>query len=196
MAKELELGEIETRRMSIEDLNPAVYNPRKIGDKSLKGLGESIERFGMLVPIIWNERTGNIVGGHQRFKCLLEQGEDEVDVVVVDLDHNEEVALNITLNNRLIRGDFTQEVVGMLATTEVKMGSSFNDVGLKELFEKMRNKKWNDGKPKEPKEPKPPEPPEPEAVITCPKCSSQWKMSNNEVIKDGSKQMGSPDSSS
>lgn len=24
----------------------------------------------MLEPIIWNKRTGNIIGGHQRFKIL------------------------------------------------------------------------------------------------------------------------------
>ena len=27
--------------------------------------------FGYVDPVIWNEVTGNIVGGHQRYNCLL-----------------------------------------------------------------------------------------------------------------------------
>ncbi|MDD2300189.1 MAG: hypothetical protein PHU69_11195 [Fermentimonas sp.] len=30
--------------------------------------------FGYVEPIVWNEETGNIVGGHQRYKILLEAG--------------------------------------------------------------------------------------------------------------------------
>ncbi|MEI6610988.1 MAG: hypothetical protein WCO53_14775 [Deltaproteobacteria bacterium] len=53
---------------NIKDLSPASYNPRKITDKQLKTLGESMETFGDLSGIIRNIRTGNLVGGHQRCK--------------------------------------------------------------------------------------------------------------------------------
>ena len=36
--------------------------------------------------IVWNKRTGHIVGGHQRFKVLKHQGHTEIECVVVDLD--------------------------------------------------------------------------------------------------------------
>lgn len=54
----------------VADLTPAKYNPRKISDKQLRMLKKSIEEFGDLSGIVFNRRTGNLVGGHQRLKCL------------------------------------------------------------------------------------------------------------------------------
>ena len=45
-----------------------------------------MQEFGYVEPIVWNKRTGNIVGGHQRYKILIDMGMQEVDCVVVDLD--------------------------------------------------------------------------------------------------------------
>jgi hypothetical protein len=210
MSDEPKLGECEVRRLPLADLSPACYNPRKIDEDSFGGLGASINRFGMLVPIIWNERSGNIVGGHQRYKNLMEAGETETDVVVVDLDDNDEVALNIVLNSKMAQGEFTEDVVKLLATSQAQLGNAFDDIKLDGLFDKMAKKKW----PKEfveppelPETPEPPEPPEeppedldpspphssndgldegPDALIVCPKCRSKWKMSSNEVVHDGS----------
>jgi ParB-like chromosome segregation protein Spo0J len=92
--------------MPIEALKPAEYNPRTISQKAKEGLAASIETFGLVEPIIWNERTGNIVGGHQRYNQLVEHGATETDVVVVSLSHSHERALNITLNNSNIQGDW------------------------------------------------------------------------------------------
>jgi len=52
----------------IEEIKPAAYNPRKISDRQLKTLGESMETFGDLSGVVMNTRTGNLVGGHQRCK--------------------------------------------------------------------------------------------------------------------------------
>ena len=54
-------------------------------------------------PVIWNRQTGNVVGGHQRLKVLIDLGQQEIDCVVVDLDLQREKALNIALNK--IQGD-------------------------------------------------------------------------------------------
>lgn len=67
-------------------------------DAEYKKLRRSIEEFGYVEPIIWNERTGNVVGGHQRLKVLLEQGKEEIECVVVDLDDKDEKILNVLLN--------------------------------------------------------------------------------------------------
>jgi ParB-like chromosome segregation protein Spo0J len=40
------------------------------GDPVYEKLLQNMEEFRHVDPIIWNERTGNIVGGHQRFKIL------------------------------------------------------------------------------------------------------------------------------
>src|SRR3990167_3982250 len=58
------------RTMQIKDLKPADYNPRKITDEQLKMLNKSLQKFGDLSGIVFNRRTGNTVGGHQRLKCL------------------------------------------------------------------------------------------------------------------------------
>ena len=58
-------------------------------------------------PVIWNRQTGNVVGGHQRLKVLLDLGHTEVDCVVVDLDIQREKALNIALNK--IQGDWDED---------------------------------------------------------------------------------------
>ena len=91
-------------------LNPAAYNPRvdlKPGDKEYEKLKRSINEFGYVEPIIWNRQTGNVVGGHQRLKVLLDLGHTEIDCVVVDLDLSHEKALNVALNK--IQGDWDED---------------------------------------------------------------------------------------
>ena len=46
------------------------YNPRIIGEGAEKRLRAFIKKHGLFGTIIWNERTGNIVSGHQRLKAL------------------------------------------------------------------------------------------------------------------------------
>jgi hypothetical protein len=194
----------EIKKVKLIDLKMAEYNPRKISDDAFNGLGASLNKFGMMVPIVWNKKTGNIVGGHQRYKHLVEMGETETEVVVVDLEGNEEVALNITLNNPNIRGKFTSEVTRLLKICEAQIGSVFNDIKLNDMFAKLD---FGEDKPKEPKKKNegetgddnrdvPPEPPSPvtsgddgsqDAVITCPKCASKWKLKDNTVVVDTTK---------
>lgn len=104
----------QIKRLPLSKLTPAGYNPRLISDAARKGLTASIERFGLVQPIVYNKRTGNIVGGHQRLDVLLARGDTEADVVVVDLPEEEEKALNLTLNNPAIQGEFTTDVTALL----------------------------------------------------------------------------------
>jgi len=92
---------VNIQKISISKINHATYNPRKNlkpGDPEYEKLKRSIEEFGYVEPVIWNERTGNIIGGHQRFKVLVQMGAQEIDCVVVDLDPDKEKALNVALN--------------------------------------------------------------------------------------------------
>lgn len=56
--------------MKVGDLSSAPYNPRKITDKKLRMLLKSMKEFGDLSGIVFNVRTGRVIGGHQRLKHL------------------------------------------------------------------------------------------------------------------------------
>jgi len=92
---------MEMQKISVERLIPATYNPRKDlkpGDPEFEKLKRSVEEFGYVEPIIWNRRTGVVIGGHQRLKVLQHLGYTEVDCVVLDIDEQKEKALNVALN--------------------------------------------------------------------------------------------------
>ncbi|MDC0760604.1 site-specific DNA-methyltransferase [Brevibacillus sp. AG] len=102
---------MDIRKIPVSMIRAAEYNPRidlKPGDPEYEKLKRSIEEFGYVEPLVWNERTGNLVGGHQRFKILINEHQaKEVEVSVVDLDHTREKALNLALNK--ISGDWDEE---------------------------------------------------------------------------------------
>ena len=68
---------MEVQKIAAARLNPAAYNPRKElkpGSRDYEKLKRSIEEFGFVEPIIWNKASGNVVGGHQRLRVLLDMG--------------------------------------------------------------------------------------------------------------------------
>lgn len=85
-------------KKQIADLIPAPYNPRQSTAKQEKHLKESLEKFGMVEPIIFNKQTGHIVGGHFRVRELKKLGIKEIECVIVDLNEADEKELNIRLN--------------------------------------------------------------------------------------------------
>ncbi|MEX0728110.1 MAG: ParB N-terminal domain-containing protein [Planctomycetaceae bacterium] len=100
---------MEIRRLSLTALKPAPYNPRvPLTPKSprYKKLQRSIREFDLVQPIVWNERTGHVVGGNQRLQILRDEGIAEVDVVVVSLSLAREKALNVALNNAQIGSEW------------------------------------------------------------------------------------------
>ena len=106
---------MEIRKISVDQLLPADYNPRKDlrpGDPEFEKLKRSVEEFGYVEPIIWNQRTGIVVGGHQRLKVLQHLGYTEVDCVVLDIDEQKEKALNVALNK--ISGDWDMPLLTAL----------------------------------------------------------------------------------
>lgn len=75
---------------------------------------ESIKTHGLVGTVIWNKRTGNIVGGHQRLKKIdqLEKSSDYlIEVTEVDIPEDKEKALNIMLNNRHAQGDWDLDLL-------------------------------------------------------------------------------------
>jgi ParB-like chromosome segregation protein Spo0J len=97
-------------KKKIDELIPADYNPRKDlkpGDEEYEKLRRSIKDFGYTDPVVWNEKTGRVVGGHQRLKVMKEMGIKEIEVSVVNLDEKREKALNIALNK--VQGEWDDQ---------------------------------------------------------------------------------------
>lgn len=100
---------IEIRTLPIDQLKPAPYNPRrelKPGSPAYRKLERSLREFGLVEPLVWNELTGHVVGGHARLRILREIGVTEVPVSVVRLTPEREKALNVVLNNREAQARF------------------------------------------------------------------------------------------
>lgn len=137
---------MDIRKVSIDKLKPTKYSPRKDlkpGDKEYEKLKRSITEFGYVEPIIWNSRTGNVVGGQQRLKILKEQGLKQVDCVVVGMDEHREKALNVALNK--LQGDWDLPLLkDLLQELDKSMFdvslTGFDAAEIDELFSKVHDK--------------------------------------------------------
>ena len=106
---------MQIEKLKTKLLIPADYNPRKDlkpDDPEYEKLKRSIEQFGYVRPVIQNQTTSHVVGGHQRLKVLLDMGITEVECVVIEMDEEKEKALNIALNK--ISGDWDKDKLMLL----------------------------------------------------------------------------------
>lgn len=108
----------DLEKIKLTDIKPSEYNPRRISEKELTKLENSIREFGVVDPIIINLANDNtIIGGHQRYDILLKEYLDnkkdndlnlirlgdigwvfkETELNIPSEDY--EKALNIALNN-------------------------------------------------------------------------------------------------
>ncbi len=120
---------MDIKKMQISQIKKADYNPRvelKPGDPFYEKLKNSIQTFGFCEPLILNQRTGHLIGGHQRLTVLKDLGYTEAEVVVVDLPLEQEKACNIALNK--IQGDWDERKLALLLD-ELTKAPEFN-VGL------------------------------------------------------------------
>lgn len=142
--------DIIIRKVPVTDINPAEYNPRKDlkpGDPAYEKLKRSMTEFGYVEPIIWNEETGNIVGGHQRYKVLVAEGHTEVECVIVKMSPEREKALNVALNK--VTGDWEFEALADLIKDleaqdfDVTL-TGFDAAEIEDLFSQVHDKDAKD----------------------------------------------------
>lgn len=104
-------GGYELRVLPVTAVRPADYNPRvalRPGDPDYEKLRASITDLGVIDPLVWNENTGNLVGGHQRLQVCMDMGITEVPVFVVHLSEEKEKQANLALNKITGRFDETK----------------------------------------------------------------------------------------
>lgn len=77
---------IDIKRMKLTDLIPTENNPRQIKKDDFERLKKSVQSFPQMLDIreIVVDENNRILGGHQRVKALLANGETEVNVKVVE----------------------------------------------------------------------------------------------------------------
>lgn len=108
------MRKMEFRKLKIDTLVPAEYNPRKKlkpGDSEFEKIMNSINEFGYVDPVIVNKDL-TVIGGHQRISVLKTLGFNEIDCVIIDIDKTKEKALNIALNK--ISGEWNKELLADL----------------------------------------------------------------------------------
>jgi ParB-like chromosome segregation protein Spo0J len=116
------MNALELRTLPIDQLRPAPYNPRTelaVTSPAYRKLRASLAEFGLVEPLVWNETSGYVVGGHLRLRILAELGVKIVPVSVVRLSPTAERALNIVLNNPDAQGRYDpQRLFAVLAELE------------------------------------------------------------------------------
>lgn len=140
--------------LSPNDLKAAAYNPRTFSTEAETALSKSMETFNDISGITYNEKTGNIVGGHHRWDNLVNEhgleglkfkaikGTDRLLINtkkgeftgfllrVVKWSIAKEKAANVTANSHAVEGEFTSDLQDILADIR----ENFDD----NLFEELR----------------------------------------------------------
>jgi hypothetical protein len=113
-------------------INKAAYNPRQISDRN-RTLRKGVEAYGIVQPLVWNERTGNLVGGHQRLELIdAKEGTENyvLTVAVVNVDEKTEKELNVFL-----QGDWDLKALEKMLAEDVNLeNAGFSQSEIFQLF--------------------------------------------------------------
>jgi len=108
-----EKTKIQIEEVDVKLLRPSDYNPRKWSKEAIEQLTESMERFGLIDPIICNsakDRKNTVIGGHFRLKIAKDLGYKTVPVVYIHIpDIEKEKELNLRLNKNV--GEFDLDLL-------------------------------------------------------------------------------------
>lgn len=123
----------EMRVVKRSKINLADYNPRQIDKETRNRLKKGLKKFGLVTPLLVNGSDMTLISGHQRIGVMdeLEKYPDngyELNVSVVYLSKEDEMALNVQMNNTSMMGEF--DVTGL--TNMIDLGANVSDFGFSE----------------------------------------------------------------
>ena len=178
---------MELKKIKLNELKPAEYNPRRINDEEYIKLSNSLNEFGLVDPIIVNLKNNHIIGGHQRYNVLMKEDDaaeynllvlGDIGWVFLDEDlevrsSEHEMALNVALNkisgewdlNKLYsvlesvkKNGFNMDLTGF-TSHELSLYDDDDDDGEGILFESKLFEDNDYGK---------------YIMVKCPKCSHEF----------------------
>jgi len=171
------------KEMTVEDLKVYADNPRVISNKHFQGLINSVRRFGLVEPIVWNRRTGQVVSGHQRLRVLVEMGITKTKVLVVDMDPAEAEVASLTMNNPSVEGEFDEPIRDLLQHLRDEDGSMFKELSMDSLMKALDkdlkdipSSLEDDGD-------------DLDVETTCPCCGNKWEVTVEDVSLESSTSM-------
>ena len=100
------------KKIKLADLIPTENNPRQIKKDDFERLKKSVQSFPQMLDIreIVVDENNRILGGHQRVKALLANGEKEVNVKVVE-GLSEEEKREFVIRDNIQNGEWDFDVL-------------------------------------------------------------------------------------
>ena len=114
----------ETETIAVASLVLDEHNPRTMPAKQLADLRRSLERFGVVEPIVARRSDRLVIGGHQRIEAARALGLEAVPVICWEGSDAEARALNLALNK--IDGDWDRTKLAQ-ALADLAAVESFED---------------------------------------------------------------------
>ena len=136
----------------IDSLIFAEYNPRQLTKDQHQHLKDSIQRFGLVDPILVNkhkDRKDIIIGGHQRVRVAKDLDIQEVPCIELSLPYERERELNVRLNANT--GEWDTDVLANMFDIDELQDWGFDDINLDLLKEPELDELIGDDKDKPPK---------------------------------------------
>ena len=136
----------------IDSLIFAEYNPRQLTKDQHQHLKDSIQRFGLVDPILVNkhkDRKDIIIGGHQRVRVAKDLDIDKVPCIELSLPYEKERELNVRLNANT--GEWDTDVLANMFDIDELQDWGFDDINLDLLKEPELDELIGDDKDKPPK---------------------------------------------
>ena len=125
-------------KLKVSEIN-ADYesNPRVVNDSKFDALKDSLSKFGYVQPIVVNNKTNNLISGHQRLR-ILKDSHEEIEVWMVDVDEFKENAAAIALNNEVADydQDMLKSIIDEIDESNVRL-TGFDDSEIKRITEEL-----------------------------------------------------------
>lgn len=136
---DIDLNKCEFINIHRSKINLAEYNPRKISSRNRNNLKKILKKHGLVSLLVWNEKTSNLVSGHQRLSIIDDDKGNldyNINVLKINVDEKEEKAINVSINNNNAKGEYDFDLLSELSENnfDLKNDGFFNDYEIKDIL--------------------------------------------------------------